>query len=643
MTLLAIAAGVTGCTRSGEQEAVNILGRADSKFADWDPDQWINPIVNPQLDTETELRYDLSLLNQRHFVVVVLDGPRLLDYFAGRQLDIDQALLVSSTPGLSLKSLRSLILAFDDRLVTELTGGSSSLGGWFVQLDFTDDVDQAAWNHWLLGRSAETEADAAGMRQATDKSFALHWRSGRQLLIAGTEELPLLLSTTGHNGRSELAVDMLRSTAPSLVKASMKAAPLQEWIEQLSKMAESFGGLDAETQSLFDAVRALEKIQFHADLQDDTLAQLQINFLDQSAAKRVQMLMNQGIDQWVAEGPSQLLSDLPSAAAGGGAAPGMTQELRKLLSEILDELGRGGLSTDLSGRVVQMQAIRPQRLDELVDQGLAGIRHAQESHMRSDKFRELAMAFQRFQQDHGRYPAAAASPLIYGLPASLAAAELANSDHQGEAGQGRGEERGEDSDEVASTEELPLFSWRVALLPYLGHESLYQAFDFTQPWDSEVNRSAAAQMPGVFDWQYVPTAATAGPAGMISGSQEAIPRSDLQCLTGPLGALGQADIQRPEQISDGVDRTLLLAHTSHLPTPWTAPGGWEVANKQDLARWLQSAEQPPLVMMFSGRVMVVPKEVDLDALLAWVTPAGAERMNRRLLSELTLYPPVEEQ
>ena len=44
----------------------------------------------------------------------------------------------------------------------------------------------------------------------------------------------------------------------------------------------------------------------------------------------------------------------------------------------------------------------------------------------------------------------------------------------------------------------PYLSWRVHVLPYLGHADLYERFDPEQPWDAPQNLAAAADMPDVF-------------------------------------------------------------------------------------------------------------------------------------------------
>ena len=43
-----------------------------------------------------------------------------------------------------------------------------------------------------------------------------------------------------------------------------------------------------------------------------------------------------------------------------------------------------------------------------------------------------------------------------------------------------------------------LLSWRVELLPYLGHGDLHGQFKLDEPWDSEHNRKLLARMPPLY-------------------------------------------------------------------------------------------------------------------------------------------------
>jgi hypothetical protein len=45
----------------------------------------------------------------------------------------------------------------------------------------------------------------------------------------------------------------------------------------------------------------------------------------------------------------------------------------------------------------------------------------------------------------------------------------------------------------------PLLSWRVAILPYVGEESLYREFHLDEPWDSEHNSKLIERIPSTYE------------------------------------------------------------------------------------------------------------------------------------------------
>lgn len=632
--LVALLIAVVGCDDAGSSTAVDVLGSPDSRFADFDRDSWVVPMRPVTASDPANMPYDLSLLTPRHFTVVVLDGARLRDYFQTRGLDIDQQLLGSLAQSLSLKQLRSVVVALDDQMANGLMGGGSSQG-WLVQVDFFEPPNATAWNRWLLGPTAATPQvetssqgpatdGTAGPLLAADKSFAIQWRSPTQLLVASEGELAKVIKGAAENGGSELVADVLAQSEQSLLFFSLRAAPLQQLVEQMAQMATTFGGANAEVQTMFDAVRSLEKIQVSADLQAEDLLRLQLNFLDANAAKTVQSILNQSIGQLMTEGLGAGGGRFPLPGPNGDN-PGLSQELQKLLREIQAELAQGGLTATLDGRVVDLQAARPRRLDDVIDQGLRGITVVQAQVAQREKLRMLGIALQKFYQAHGRYPAESASPLSYRRRDQVTTTAA-------------GDEAGDAVDNEAQATDVagPPFSWRVALLPYLGYPELYEAFDFSQPWDSPDNRRAAASMPAVFDWERQPEA---GPETLVSQADGGIPTSDFQFLVGNLGALGATPMVTADQIGDGADRTLMLGQTPQQRSPWSGPAGWEVNTPADLARW-QNSPQPPPALMFSGRAVRIDRDLPPEVLLGWVTPNGKERVNRQLVNEATLYPPL---
>jgi|JI10StandDraft_1071094.scaffolds.fasta_scaffold00301_12 hypothetical protein len=52
--------------------------------------------------------------------------------------------------------------------------------------------------------------------------------------------------------------------------------------------------------------------------------------------------------------------------------------------------------------------------------------------------------------------------------------------------------------EILSEQGDSLLSWRVAMLPYLGYESLYNKFHLNEPWDSPHNIALLKEMPSIY-------------------------------------------------------------------------------------------------------------------------------------------------
>lgn len=94
----------------------------------------------------------------------------------------------------------------------------------------------------------------------------------------------------------------------------------------------------------------------------------------------------------------------------------------------------------------------------LVLPAVFGVCDAQNRMARSSNLRAAAIAFHNYHEEHHHLPRAA----------------------------------------ILDPQGKPLLSWRVMLLPYLGHESLYRQFKLDEPWNSDHNLKLIPKIPTIF-------------------------------------------------------------------------------------------------------------------------------------------------
>jgi thiol-disulfide isomerase/thioredoxin len=99
------------------------------------------------------------------------------------------------------------------------------------------------------------------------------------------------------------------------------------------------------------------------------------------------------------------------------------------------------------------------------------------------------------------------------------------------------------------------YSWRLALLPWLGEENLFAQYRLDQPWDSANNLKVLDRMPDVYR---APTI----PAGTHNTSYFAV--------TGPKTVFAGKDGISISQIPDGTSNVIMVVETKRA-VPWTKP------------------------------------------------------------------------
>jgi hypothetical protein len=158
----------------------------------------------------------------------------------------------------------------------------------------------------------------------------------------------------------------------------------------------------------------------------------------------------------------------------------------------------------------------------------------------------------------------------------------------------------------------PLLSWRVAILPYLDHQALYDKFHLDEPWNSPHNKTLLNQMPDI----YAPVVRTDEPRGSTY----------YQVLTGP-GALFEDEVGPGIQdIKDGSANTFMVVEAGS-PVPWTKPQDISYDKEKPLLDLGRQFDDGFHAAFADGSVRFFGNGTDPNLLRALITSNGREAIS----------------
>jgi|GEM_PF-2448742 len=168
-------------------------------------------------------------------------------------------------------------------------------------------------------------------------------------------------------------------------------------------------------------------------------------------------------------------------------------------------------------------------------------------------------------------------------------------------------------------------SWRVAILPQLGHEALYSQFRLYESWDSPHNKQLLEQIPPEFQ------------------SPERFDTStNYLAVAAPGSVFLQAEPIGPKQVWDGPANTILVVEADdNYAVPWTRPADL-VATVSEPRKGLGTLRGDGfLCLLANGKVLRAPPTVDAIALTSLFTYQGEESITAEAtLKEPSLVPPT---
>lgn len=159
-----------------------------------------------------------------------------------------------------------------------------------------------------------------------------------------------------------------------------------------------------------------------------------------------------------------------------------------------------------------------------------------------------------------------------------------------------------------------MFSWRVAILPFLGEEAgqLYAAYRFDEPWDSPHNLTLLDQMPTIYRSPHAPVDQPAGHTNYVG-------------FSGDKSALGLNAGVSLNQFGDGTSPTLLLVETKSS-VPWTKPEDLPFEDYADAKLAVPFDGRELNYLTADGAVHSLSPPIDWELLGKMITRDGGERI-----------------
>jgi hypothetical protein len=170
---------------------------------------------------------------------------------------------------------------------------------------------------------------------------------------------------------------------------------------------------------------------------------------------------------------------------------------------------------------------------------------------------------------------------------------------------------------LADRDGKPMHSWRVLLLPFLEQKELYDAYNFSEPWDGPNNRQLTSRIGNIYRR-----------SGLDSDSSQT---TSFVAVVGRQTAWRGAEPTTRADLGDGMRQTLLVVEVPDGQFRWMEPKDLEFDRmsfriNDGSGRGPGSRLGGARVVSADTTVRTLPEGFDPETLKAMLTANGGEKV-----------------
>ena len=527
---------------------------------------------------------DVSFLNQNHFGCFWVNADAILDNLSAFQVNPDnianELARMIGPSNAKLDNIEKVWLILDREFLTlipDMSGQRATLPSIFI-LDFKSPIDVTQLDKAIQRRLAVTQENLeTDEKKTAPPELAIKALTDHRLAMGAPEALANL-SNNG-TGALNLIRDLQQLPSDSEMTGAIIIQPIRPTLQGVFDLLRN---TPLDIKKFADLPSDLQKLTLNLDLNNqDDFFELGFFIDNPSLKSELFQIANTAISSTGGGVPA----GLPGVPMAGGLPINNTAngqliapESADVLMQVAEQIQQGNLLKvqDETDKLLIKMA-RPDSLPELIQAAINDSQRQFQLAARTGHFKKIAAALEQYEEQYGALPAIHAHPKTDDLPGQL--------------------------------------SWRVAILPMLGYQELYDRFDFDLPWNHADNLAVAIDIPEEFQSVYP------------SDPPHSTPHSNIHLYAGEEGL--HADRKASPKMEAIKDRKIWTAIAIEGPgrtaQPWTEPNAID-GPATSLSEFGNENENAILMIDASFNVRAVRR--NLDKIQAVLSIEGGEKMKR---------------